>query len=87
VKFNPNNWYSKRELGAEQFVPKHFIKCNAVVTPESEIWIIAHLSGRYAIINQWIEDTASVSPVHRTIEDIVYFEDSKEAILYELLWS
>lgn len=74
MKFNPTNWYSKRELGAEQFVPKHFIKCNAVVTPESRIWIIAHLSGRYAIINQWIED-------------IVYFEDSKEAILYELFWS
>lgn len=81
MKFNPINWYSKRELGAEQFVPKHFIKCNTEVTPESRLWIIANLTGRYAIVSQR-GDYYSFRTLY-----IVYFEDSKEAMLYELLWS
>ncbi len=78
-EFNPQLWYGERNL---TYVPRHFIKAPTTITTESELWVITSLQGRYAIIDD-IDFINLVMNSNKTI----YFEDPKEAMMYELRWS
>lgn len=70
---NLHTWFMNREL---DFVPSHFVKSKTSLTDESRMWILEKLTGRFAIIgNEGF--FGSLAPA---------FEDSKEALFYELTW-
>lgn len=80
MNFDPFLWFGTREMHR---VPPHFIKGNTPLTTESKIWIENKLQGRYCI-------TPDVSDEHDILfsnVSVVFFEDPKEAMLYELRWS
>ena len=71
---NPLIWYAEREL---KFVPRHFIKCPTTCTWEARIWIQNKIAGRFAF-----------APADVSVNDFfVFFEDEKDAMLYELIWA
>jgi hypothetical protein len=70
-------WFGQRQL---KFCPKHFIKTSATVTDEAHEWILERLSGRFFIMN------ASHASLFFNDKQ-AYFEDPKEATLFELTWS
>jgi len=80
TELNPLIWYLDREL---KFVPPHFIKSNTPLSPESLFWVRSKISGRYAI------DTATDFNVLLILDNqkYVYFEESKDVMLFELRWS
>ena len=78
MTLTPMIWYGTRELN---LVPPHFIKCNSIVTTESLFWIRNKTHGRYVLIDVINTDNILSN------DQQVYFEDQKEATLYELLWS
>lgn len=70
-------WYGQREL---KFCPNHFTKTSAIVTDDAYDWILERLSGRFYIKN--------ISHLNMFYNDRqVYFEDPKEATLFEITWS
>lgn len=71
------SWYGQRELS---FCPSHFVICDTPLTNESLNWVIGKLKGRYAILTQ---NTTMLNHFSNKIA----FEDSKEAMFYELTWS
>ena len=73
MNINITTWFTERQMN---FCPKHFVKCQASVTDESKLWIYETLKGRF-----YIDDSAIF------FDSNVYFEDPKEATLYELTWS
>lgn len=76
-------WYSTREL---KITPPHFVKCNTPVTNESKAWIRNTLVGRYSLQN--IQELES-NPHSLLLQNNIFpfFEDSGEAMIYELRWS
>lgn len=79
MNINLHTWFSEREL---DFCPKHFTKCNTPISEKSKMWILETLSGRFYLESaQFGESLLSFG------EQIPYFEDSQEAVLYELTWS
>lgn len=68
----------ERELN---FVPRHFIKCPTPLSFQSKQWVQNKTNGRYAFAPIDIEDRL-VTNMH-----CVFFEDEKDAMLYELLWA
>jgi hypothetical protein len=77
---NPMVWYSDREL---PFVPNHFIKCPTPVTVTNTKWILNKTVGRYAFCHELTLERANL-----VFDDQrVYFENEKDAMLYELLWA
>lgn len=80
IEINPLIWFVDRELDT---APQHFIKCSTPIKTESLFWVRSKLSGRFAVEN-------SLSIGHSLVIDhhsFIYFEDSKDAMLYELRWS
>jgi len=73
-------WHSERET---TFLPNHFIRSKAPVTPESLDWIKNNLVGRYAIINE----TDFIKKIDRHSSRIAAFEDPREAVFFELTWA
>jgi len=72
---NLQTWFTERELAVN---PEHFIKTSTPLTPESTIWILERLRGRF-----------STHIKRRTVFETEYtptFEDPKEAMFYELTW-
>lgn len=78
-EFNPQLWFSERCLTK---TPPHFVKCPTPLTAESEFWVIKNLSGRFSVIT-----TSDLNDFLFDNKKIVFFEDSKEAMMYELRWS
>ena len=78
-EFNPKVWFGERELF---HVPPHFVKCETPVTPETIQWIECTLIGRYALSSFSESDTFFWDS-----KQYIYFEDPKEAMMYELRWS
>lgn len=77
-EINLLEWFDARKI---EYCPKHFTRTNTPITEESELWIEEKLLGRYAYFSREPEDGffhVDVFPA---------FEDSKEAIFYELTWS
>jgi hypothetical protein len=74
-EINLMTWFTDRKTIT---LPKHFIHTRAQVTDDSINWVLEKLSGRFYInsTNQFWEDKREL-----------YFEDPKEAMMYELAWS
>jgi hypothetical protein len=74
-ELNLMTWFTDRKVA---FLPKHFVPTKSKVTDDSINWVLEKLSGRFYIktSNQFWEDTREI-----------YFEDPKEAMVYELTWS
>jgi hypothetical protein len=77
---NPLAYYGNRQIS---FVPPHFIKSNTPISRESMFWVKTKLTGRFAV-HSLSTDNESILFDLRTY---VFFEDPKEAVLYELRWS
>lgn len=74
---DPIQWFVQRELS---FKPKHFISTNTPLTLQSKQWIVHTLKGRYFLEERSTEDNF--------LSDIFpSFENSSEAVMYELRWS
>jgi hypothetical protein len=78
-ELNPIAWFGTREL---QTVPRHFVKANTPRSDESYQWVLTKLQGRFCIST----DTKSSAGL-LDFSQYFYFEDSAEAMLYELRWS
>lgn len=76
---NLDQWYVEREL---YFIPNHFVRANTPITPESKLWIMEKLRGRFAI-----SSNSSVMSRSYYFETYPAFEDPSEATFYELKWS
>lgn len=77
---NPVVWFGEREL---THVPPHFIKATTAATKESLLWVTSKLVGRYSITTHTDLENGFIFESH----SYIYFEDSAEAMLYELRWS
>lgn len=77
MNLNLYTWFMQRQL---EFRPKHFIMASAEVSDEALDWILERLSGRFYIENMLPRGLYSQGRC-------VYFEDPKEATLFELTWS
>jgi len=69
---NLHTWFIDREL---DFVPEHFITSKVLLTDESKLWILEKCVGRFSTISDGLGYRAQPA-----------FEDSKEALFYELIW-
>jgi len=78
-ELNPIAWFGTREL---QVVPRHFIKANTPKTEDSYQWVLTKLQGRFCISSDMKSSNALLD-----LSQYFYFEDSAEAMLYELRWS
>jgi hypothetical protein len=82
---NPLLWFSEREI--KTHVPPHFIKCETPLTEKSKLWVITKLQGRYSIsIGSDNNDSDALTYLFID-QEYIYFEDPKEAMIYELRWS
>lgn len=81
VEVNPICWFGNRQL---DIVPIHFIKSNTKITNESYMWVLSKLSGRFSV-----ESTILSTKKNLFLHDdnYIFFEDPKEAMMYELRWS
>lgn len=77
MMINLHTWFAQRQL---EFRPKHFVRSGAEVSEEAYNWILERLSGRFYIEN--ISSTSLYSYGRH-----IYFEDPKEATLFDLTWS
>jgi hypothetical protein len=73
-EINPIVYFGNREVDANN-LPKHFIKSTTKTNAESKAWVVSKLHGRYSI-NDGYDDQGAI-----------YFEDPKEATIFELRWS
>ena len=83
MNVNPLLWFSEREV---KFTPPHFVKCPTPLTEKSRHWVMSKTQSRYSICQGHEEDEDKLAFL---FEDryYIYFEDPKEATLYELRWS
>lgn len=76
MNINLHTWFGKRQLN---FCPKHFVKVTTSIDDEKLFWVLEKLQGRFYISG----NNSSLFD----FTDEIYFEDSQEAMLYELTWS
>lgn len=83
IEILPSNWYANREL---TYTPKHFVISSTALTPESKIWILNKLAGRFSVV-KWSDhsDDDFLSILHN--DGRPAFEDPRELVMYELTWS
>ena len=79
---NLDTWFSTRHV--HHHCPPHFTKTNTVLTPDALDCINEKTRGRYTILKN---EKLSGENMYMEIRDIVAFEDSQEAVLFELTWS
>ena len=72
---NLHTWFMDRELA---YVPEHFTVSKTPVTSESKAWILETLIGRFSLCTSSSSFMGGMLPA---------FEDSKEALFYELTWA
>lgn len=82
---DPTSWYSNRQL---EFTPLHFTIVKTPITPESKLWILDKLRGRFSLlsVHNPVDFTSPILVVNMQ-DDVPAFEDPKEAVLYELTWA
>jgi hypothetical protein len=80
---DPTSWFSERQL---KHTPGHFTISNTSLSPESKLWILNTLKGRFSIVQKDIEIDDPLLVVNY-MYGYPAFEDPKEAILYELMWT
>lgn len=77
-ELKPEVWYINRQLS---FKPTHFVTARTPLTDKSAEWIINSLVGRFTFVGyDDIDDNLEYIRLPS-------FEDSAEAVLYELKWS
>ena len=76
---NVQVWFGNRIL---PHVPPHFLKSSSPISSESLFWVNSRLIGRYALCSYIEESNFLLDPYQ-----YIYFEDSKELMMYELRWS
>jgi hypothetical protein len=83
---DPSIWFSEREV---EFVPKHFIKCNSTVSLNGREWIYNKCQGRFAFSDAKLSTSDTLNGLSGILSNAVcvYFEDQKDAMMYELLWA
>ena len=81
MQLDPIIWFSDREV---DFIPKHFIRCNSVLTAASKKWVYNKSQGRFAL-SEFADHAGNLKVISK--DQIVYFEDQRDAMLYELLWA
>ena len=79
---DPFLWFAKREVN---ICPPHFVKCNTPLSQKSLFWVKTKTHGRYCIVHSIVGDESDLLVSYEG--NIVYFEDPKEAMFYELRWS
>lgn len=79
---NLDTWFSTRHV--HHHCPPHFTKTNTLLTPDNLDWINEKTHGRYTILKN---ENLSGDNMYMEIRDVVAFEDSQEAVLFELTWS
>lgn len=79
-EIDPQSWFGVREI--KNIIPKHFTKSSTSMTEESYLWVVKKLAGRFGTSI----DMSTVSSFNDG-DTYVYFEDPKEAMIYELRWS
>lgn len=78
LEIKPQAWYVNRQL---DFKPDHFVTAKTPLTGKSAEWIINNLVGRFTFVGyDDIDDNFEYIRLPS-------FEDSSEAVLYELKWS
>ncbi len=80
-EINPQLWFGTREL---THTPIHFTVAKTKLSPESKLWILNKLSGRFSSV-QSVDDSTEFFITGDTTYPA--FEDPAEAVLYELYWS
>lgn len=89
MNINPYLWYGNREL---PFLPDHFIPSTTLLTDQSREWLDKNCNGRYAFSDNQNKDVIGEDSgwQHITIfwlKNKVYFEDTRDLVHYELIWS
>jgi hypothetical protein len=84
IEILPSNWYANREL---TYTPKHFVISSTPLTPESKIWILNKLSGRFSVVKLVEETDDTFLSIFSESNVRPAFEDPKELVFYELTWS
>jgi len=85
IDINPITWFGTREL---EHIPPHFVKSSTSVDEEKYMWILSKLSGRFCIDeNHSLLTSDKFFILSKDFERPVYFEDPKEAMIFELRWS
>jgi hypothetical protein len=77
LEIKPEVWYVQRQL---DFKPTHFVTAKTPLTDKSAEWIVHNLVGRFVFIEGELSDDFEYIRIPA-------FEDSAEAVLYELKWS
>lgn len=83
-KINIHTYLSNREL---KHCPRHFVKTKTNLTPESYNWILEKTVGRFVLVNVAERELETASSLFFGTDKFPAFEDSSEAMLYELTWS
>ncbi len=78
-EMNPQLWFGEREI---THVPPHFKKAPTPLSNESLNWVNSKLTGRYSLST--LSEHENFIFESRTY---IYFEDSGDAMMYELRWS
>jgi hypothetical protein len=78
-ELNPITWCSDREVDN---VPPHFVKTTTPVSSDSLFWVRASLQGRYSLHFGSEQQNFIFER-----KPYIAFEDSGEAMMYELRWS
>ena len=76
---NLTTWFSERNVHTH--CPEHFIVTRTRLTPETLNWVTEKSHGRYSIVKN------SSVPTAYDAFNVIAFEDKKDAVLYELIWS
>ena len=87
MNVNPYLWYGIRELS---IVPKHFVSSSTLATDQSKDWLDKNCNGRYAFGEakpKMYDSTTPFAPLIFWLKDTVYFEDTRDLVYYELIWS
>jgi hypothetical protein len=79
-ELSPLAWFGDREL---EFKPPHFVKTSTPWTSENYIWVMSKLAGRFCLLDSPADAEHSIFILNRYF----YFEDPKDAMLFELRWA
>lgn len=77
---DPQKYFGTREI--KGVIPKHFVKCQTNMSNESYVWVVKKFVGRFGVSIDLNPSYLSFDSNHK-----IYFEDPKEAMIYELRWS
>lgn len=78
MNINLMTWFDGREC---KNLPKHFVPASTEVTDQAKDWVLEHLIGRFHIRGEGNPNYIFDNKL------MIYFEDPKELVLYELRWS